>query len=174
MSSKKIVEISFSALCSFTLLVFLILTSLFITISLNSHLSSYFFLGKSLPTEIFRTDEISHIEDIKSLSILGIYILFILIILIIILGKQNLKPSYTLHTSITFVFIFLILILFFFGTSFHIFHKVLFPPNSWTFPSQSYLITNYSQNFFKTIALIILGLHISLSFCIVKMVKKLY
>lgn len=122
-----------------------------------------FIQNKSELNSSFNTEESSHLEDVKNIFSVVIVSFWILLLLLVITLIYCLFLSK--HNSIVIDWIFLwstislilMLLLFLaivvnFGSSFDVFHKLLFPQGNWTFSADSQLIILFPESFFVSIS----------------------
>lgn len=121
-----------------------------------------FIQNKSELNSSFNAEESSHLKDVKNIFnivIVGFWILLPLLVITLIyclfLSKHSIVIGWVLLWSI--ISLILILLLFLaivvnFGSSFDVFHKLLFPQGNWSFSSDSQLIILFSESFFISIS----------------------
>lgn len=179
---RKIFIIIFSVL--FSLCVLLLSSNIIIkNIDLNNdqQLIMDYINSPDKSSELLNTTitqkEIYHLNDVNKIfktknTILNLLIIIISIIILKI-RKSNKQPLSVLFfyggiTTFILPFFILLLSLINFTLTFEVLHRLIFPRGNYSFPDNSFLISNLPESFFKTIGIeifiltIILGLIISL------------
>lgn len=121
-----------------------------------------FIQNKSELNSSFNAEESSHLEDVKnifSIVIVAFRILLLLLVITLIyclfLSKNSIVIKWIFLWSTISLILMLLLFLAIvvnFGSSFDVFHKLLFPQGNWSFSADSQLIILFPESFFVSIS----------------------